>query len=166
MLVNLHHGAIGECTRKAIAFRVEFKMQQESTRRNISMQIANDEFRTVLERKRRDLVSSIRSHARLMIIGQDDKDLVDQVQGFSSRDEAGTVLDKLTNTLSSVERALRSLSEASYGICAECGETISKRRLEAIPWAACCISCQQAAERDCPEQRSSPVFLDERADAA
>lgn len=44
-------------------------------------------------------------------------------------------------TLSDVERALEKLADGSYGGCDVCGESITAERLEAIPWAALCISC-------------------------
>ncbi|NWF86050.1 MAG: TraR/DksA C4-type zinc finger protein, partial [Bryobacteraceae bacterium] len=34
-----------------------------------------------------------------------------------------------------------------YGICVECEEPISERRLEALPWALHCIRCQTALDR-------------------
>ena len=43
-------------------------------------------------------------------------------------------------------RALARLEEGEFGICVECGEEISSKRLAAVPWADCCVSCQ--AERE------------------
>jgi DnaK suppressor protein len=34
------------------------------------------------------------------------------------------------------------------GCCADCGDDIPTRRLELMPWARLCISCQEARERD------------------
>lgn len=44
-----------------------------------------------------------------------------------------------------IEAALERLERGEYGICEECGEAISPRRLEAIPWASLCVSCQELA---------------------
>ena len=44
-------------------------------------------------------------------------------------------------TLADVERALVKLGDETYGVCDRCGGPISDERLEAIPWAAHCISC-------------------------
>ena len=30
-----------------------------------------------------------------------------------------------------------------YGICLECDEPISAKRLEAVPWARYCVACQE-----------------------
>ena len=45
-----------------------------------------------------------------------------------------------------VEEALISLEEGSYGECAECGEEISAKRLEALPFARLCVACQSKRE--------------------
>jgi DnaK suppressor protein len=45
--------------------------------------------------------------------------------------------------LREVEGALRRIESGRYGVCQECGEPISRKRLEAVPWARCCVSCQE-----------------------
>ena len=44
--------------------------------------------------------------------------------------------------LREIEEALERLRDGSYGICADCGMPISRKRLDAIPWARYCVSCQ------------------------
>jgi len=39
--------------------------------------------------------------------------------------------------------ALRRIDNDGYGVCAECGEPISAKRLDAVPWARYCVSCQE-----------------------
>ena len=43
-------------------------------------------------------------------------------------------------------RALARLNEGEYGVCSECGEPISPKRLAAVPWAECCVTCQTERE--------------------
>jgi len=45
--------------------------------------------------------------------------------------------------LREVEEALDRIDEGIYGECMDCDEPISTKRLEAIPWARYCISCQE-----------------------
>ena len=47
--------------------------------------------------------------------------------------------------LREVEYALLRLEVGEYGTCAECGESISANRLQAVPWARYCVYCQEAA---------------------
>lgn len=46
-----------------------------------------------------------------------------------------------------VDRALDRIKEGKYGNCVECAGGIPKRRLQALPWAATCLSCRQQSER-------------------
>ena len=39
------------------------------------------------------------------------------------------------------------IEHSSYGVCLECEEPISPKRLKAIPWAERCIVCQEWADR-------------------
>jgi DnaK suppressor protein len=49
--------------------------------------------------------------------------------------------------LAEVERALERLDEGVYGQCERCGQPIPFERLEALPYATRCITCQAAVER-------------------
>lgn len=40
-----------------------------------------------------------------------------------------------------IRETLRRIAEGSYGICSQCGETISPKRLAALPTATRCIAC-------------------------
>jgi RNA polymerase-binding protein DksA len=41
-----------------------------------------------------------------------------------------------------IEKALRRIKDGSYGSCSRCAQPISPQRLRAIPWAECCLECQ------------------------
>jgi DnaK suppressor protein len=58
--------------------------------------------------------------------------------------------------LNDVEECLRKLNEGTYGICEDCGEEISEKRLHVIPTATLCI--------DCKEQREKMAILDQESD--
>ncbi len=45
--------------------------------------------------------------------------------------------------LREVEEALLRSREGTYGICQECEEPISPKRLQALPWAKFCVRCQE-----------------------
>ena len=45
--------------------------------------------------------------------------------------------------LRELEGALRRIEQGTYGTCAECEEPISIKRLNALPWARFCVSCQE-----------------------
>jgi len=53
--------------------------------------------------------------------------------------------DKATKELELVEAALARLEAGTFGTCLRCGNEIASARLEALPWAAYCITCQKLA---------------------
>ena len=57
----------------------------------------------------------------------------------------------MTNTdrtiLNLIDEALKRIRNNEYGLCANCQEEMQQKRLEAVPWAKHCISCQEKAEQ-------------------
>ena len=49
--------------------------------------------------------------------------------------------------LDKIEKALRKIEDGSFGVCEECGEEISIKRLEARPETTLCIRCKEDQER-------------------
>jgi len=73
-------------------------------------------------------------------------DAVDEVQRASERALAISHIDRESKQLQKARAALRRIRDGSFGICEECDEDISPRRLSAIPWAALCLVCQEALD--------------------
>jgi DnaK suppressor protein len=53
--------------------------------------------------------------------------------------------DKFVLTL--IDEALARIEEGTYGLCVACGKEIQPKRLEAVPWARHCVTCQDLQER-------------------
>lgn len=51
-------------------------------------------------------------------------------------------------TLELVEHALARLEAGGYGQCERCGKAIPIERLEALPYATLCVTCQTEVERE------------------
>ncbi len=49
--------------------------------------------------------------------------------------------------LARVEEALGRIRDGSFGECINCGKEVNPKRLEAVPWARYCISCQEKIEQ-------------------
>lgn len=46
-----------------------------------------------------------------------------------------------------VDEALGRIDDGSFGECVACHDEVQQKRLEAIPWARHCISCQEKQEQ-------------------
>ncbi|KAF0247708.1 MAG: DnaK suppressor protein, partial [bacterium] len=46
-----------------------------------------------------------------------------------------------------IEEALVRLEDGEYGACINCSKEIQPKRLDAVPWARHCITCQDLQER-------------------
>ena len=49
--------------------------------------------------------------------------------------------------LESIDAALERIEAGKYGKCVHCGQPIQEKRLEAVPWARHCLTCQDLNER-------------------
>jgi RNA polymerase-binding transcription factor len=60
---------------------------------------------------------------------------------------AAAVATNLRTALDATDAALARLDDGSYGLCATCGGPIGRARLEVMPEARWCVSCQTRSER-------------------
>jgi DnaK suppressor protein len=52
------------------------------------------------------------------------------------------ILDSEKTLLAEVQQALVRIENGTYAICSNCGQPIPEKRLEAIPWATLCVTCE------------------------
>ena len=57
----------------------------------------------------------------------------------------------MTNTdrkiLNLIDAAIKRIDTDEYGVCANCQDELQQKRLEAVPWAKHCITCQEKMEQ-------------------
>ena len=83
-------------------------------------------------------------------------DQLDEIQAASQRALAVCNLDREFNHLRDARAALHRIEDGSFGACQECDDDIHPKRLAAVPWAAFCIRCQEAADRNLDEEMTAP----------
>lgn len=108
--------------------------------------------RRELEAKRLEMIG--RQHNAESIIIERVADAADESVLATQRDLAVDTLNREAAVLRLVTEALERIATGEYGVCMECGEPISAKRLAALPWAALCLKCQEAADRR--ERTSGP----------
>jgi DnaK suppressor protein len=74
-------------------------------------------------------------------------DPLDVVRWSMERDLAGQTLDHKAQRAREIRAALDRLEVGTFGICEDCASPIGVKRLNAVPWATRCVSCQNEAER-------------------
>ena len=104
-----------------------------------------NKYKQLLETKQTDLAGGLRNREGIAI--EKTADALDEVQLAGERELAIRNLDRESNLLRNVRSALGRMGDGSYGVCLHCEEDISPKRLNAVPWTAYCIKCQEAADR-------------------
>lgn len=104
-----------------------------------------DKFRAILEAKQAELSGALRNRDEIVI--EKAPDALDEVQLAGERELAIRNLDRDSSMLRQIRRALARLNDGSYGTCLHCEEDISQKRMNAVPWAAYCIKCQEQVDR-------------------
>ena len=75
------------------------------------------------------------------------QDLADKAASAYSKELNFSLSDGERNMLMQIDEALVRVREGSFGVCTNCGTTIGEKRLDAIPWTAFCIDCQELQEK-------------------
>ena len=75
-------------------------------------------------------------------------DPLDSTQQTLEREMATRKLDRGAILIRDIRAALARMEHGAYGVCLDCDESISAKRLAAVPWAALCIHCQEKADGD------------------
>ena len=100
--------------------------------------------KTTLQNKLETIVTG--SDKRGDIVIQHSADALDQTQFATERDLVVTLLNRDTVMSRRVKAALGRMEDGTYGICLACEDSISAKRLLALPWAKLCLSCQERSD--------------------
>jgi DnaK suppressor protein len=106
-------------------------------------------YEDALRRKQQELVDSYERDKAAGNAQPDDgiQDLADKAASAYSKELNFSLSDAERNSLKLVEEALDRVREGTFGSCTNCGNTIGEKRLQAIPWTAYCIDCQELVEK-------------------
>jgi DnaK suppressor protein len=100
-----------------------------------------NERRAVLEAKVRELTGVFQDRSGLTI--ENSADMLDTTCMATDRDLLVQRMNINARVLGEVRNALATLNMGEYGVCEDCDQPISPRRLDAIPWARVCVKCQE-----------------------
>jgi DnaK suppressor protein len=100
-----------------------------------------NKYRTLLIAKREDIVRRSPRREDLWIVQSNEQ--IEMVQLAGQREFAARTLEREAKSLMQIGAALKRIDDGEFGICLECEEPISPKRLAAVPWAAYCLHCQE-----------------------
>jgi DnaK suppressor protein len=125
--------------------------------------------KAMLEERRRELVREV--HFRIRDARAEnvhEHGVLDEgeTSDIDIQEEIGfTLIEMKTETLEKIKAALRRIDEGTYGVCYDCGDAITERRLRALPFALRCRDCEETREMAERQERitarrnsSSPFF--------
>jgi len=115
----------------------------------------NEAFASVrvrLEQERASLRSDIAALAADNQAPQDhagsSNHMANDATGVFVRERDMALRSNAQDLLIQVEAAIGRIDEGRYGTCARCGQKIAPGRLEALPYAIYCITCQSQVEHE------------------
>lgn len=86
----------------------------------------------------------VRLHLELRSLAEPSADETD-VDAYE-REKTWALIQRMRQKLQSVERALTSAQDGTYGTCEGCGLRIEPARLEILPETTLCLQCQREFE--------------------
>jgi len=124
----------------------------------VSNQKELEKIKLVLLARQKELEETI---AQLQAEGEKNDQVQDQAdQALSSAFE--TLKSSLHNNeyeeYKMIERALEMVDAGTYGMCVDCQQPISEKRLQSYPNATRCLPCQEAAEEEREKNSSQSYF--------
>lgn len=113
-------------------------------------------YQQVLLTMKRELTTNVSDEERegRDAVSIEAKDFGDMATEAYGQEMSFTISDQGRRHLKDIEDALLRVRDGTFGVCERCQKPIDEARLEAVPQAPMCISCQEISER---EGTSRPV---------
>lgn len=83
-----------------------------------------------------------------------DGDEMDEIQGAMIAGISNTLNQTYVNRINQIEEAISKMNSGEYGVCEECGENISEKRLEFNPCFRHCVVCAEKLEKAAKQRRN------------
>jgi RNA polymerase-binding transcription factor len=106
-------------------------------------------YKKKLQARREELTKTIARTQEEGRTADDDQtvDLADKAANSYTKEFLFGITNADRKILAMIDAALKRIANDEYGVCASCQEELQQKRLEAVPWAKNCISCQEKAEQ-------------------
>ncbi len=95
----------------------------------------------------REIILSKLSGNDLSVDDSETPDPVDLAVRNYSKNVMLAVSENESRQLLMINESLTRIEDEEYGSCQNCEKAINPKRLEAVPWARYCLSCQELVEK-------------------
>jgi DnaK suppressor protein len=108
-----------------------------------------EKYRRLLDDKKSSLSAEIAKtrSAEEETTEESTQDIADKAVSSYTREFLYSLTDGERNTLLHIDDALGRIDEGTYGLCLNCGQLMTEKRLNAVPWAPYCLDCQELSEK-------------------
>ena len=113
-------------------------------------------YKALLLAKRDEIVGKSLRREDIWIVKSNEQ--IEMVQLAGEREFAVRALEHQSRSLTDINGALERIDSGEFGICLECEEPISPKRLAAVPWAAYCLRCQEMRDAEASAEAREPVL--------
>lgn len=110
-----------------------------------------DEIKERLIAERENLLNKLKEND-LSIDDSETPDPVDLAVRNYSKNVMLAVSENDSRQIILINEALERIEDEEYGSCQNCEKEINPKRLDAIPWARYCLSCQELVEQGLLEE--------------
>ena len=108
-----------------------------------------DTFRRLLAERKKALSEAYNKNKTYGRLTEDEgtQDLADKASSAYTKEFLYSLSNTDREVLQKVDESLIRLESGAFGLCIECEAEINRKRLEAVPWASHCITCQEKIEK-------------------
>ncbi len=113
-----------------------------------------EQYKKKLFEKRKELTKAFaknREYGRESDVGGS-QDLADKASSSYAKEVQYSLSNTERRILEEIAGAIDRMEEGEYGTCMDCEDRITKKRLDAVPWARYCVPCQERIEQGIQEE--------------
>ena len=100
-------------------------------------------YENLLLSKRQELTTGRRLAGPVTTAGELRGDPIDMAANETNAATQLRLQQSDSKLLRAIDNALTRIRHEKFGVCEECGQSISKARLEAVPWTRWCRDCKE-----------------------
>ena len=106
-------------------------------------------FKAKLDAKKNEILAAYEKNKTygMEANGEGAQDLADRAANSHTKEFLFSLSSTERDTLQLVDEAISRIEEELFGVCVACEGAMEKKRLEAVPWAKHCLSCQERQEQ-------------------